>query len=286
MTSNAPPNSKLCLTRVLGAAMSAPIVILDANNLIHRYFHGRPTQIGREGKNVNAVRGLAELVQRLWKMFSPQAIVAAFDAGDSGRKALLPTYKINREGAPPDLHYQLGLVRRYFPTHYQVDVVNAEGYEADDVIVTLARGARAQGIETIVVTNDKDLACIVVDDAPRATLYSVVGSEWKRVDAAAVRDRLGVPPEAVIDYLALCGDAADSVDGVPGIGPKTAAALLAQFGTLDALLGNLEAVPKPRWRQLLQEHGARALEARRVLAPVTVPGAALKSGTTIARRPE
>jgi DNA polymerase-1 len=220
--------------------MSAPIVILDANNLLHRYFHGRPTQIGKEGKNVNAVRGLVELVGRLWRLFHPQAIVAAFDAGDSGRTALLPAYKADREGTPPELDYQLDLARRYLPSHYQVDVVRAEGYEADDVIVTLARYFRTQKVETVVVTNDKDMACLVTDDAPCATLYSVIGDQWKRVDAAAVRDRLGVPPEAVIDYLALCGDAGDNVPGVPGVGPKTAATLLAQFGSLDVLLGSLD----------------------------------------------
>jgi DNA polymerase-1 len=264
--------------------MPAPVVFIDANNLLHRYFHAMPTQIGREGKNVNAVRGLGELVGRLWRLFHPQAIVAAFDAGDSGRTALLPTYKADREGTPPELLYQMDLARRFFPSHYHVDVVHAQGYEADDVIVTLVRLFRGQGVETIVVTNDKDLTCIVTDEQPCATLYSTAGSEWKRIDAAAVRDRLGVPPSAVIDYLALCGDASDSVPGVPGIGPKTAAALLAQAGSLDALYRNLEAVERPRWRELLEQHRDAAYAARKVLAPVEVPPAIIQAGTTVARR--
>lgn len=262
--------------------MPAPVVFIDANNLLHRYFHGMPTQIGKEGKNVNAVRGLGELVARLWRRFHPQAIVAVFDAGDSGRTALLPSYKADREGAPPELLYQMDLVRRFFPSHYHVDVVQAQGYEADDVIVTLVRLFRGQGVETIVVTNDKDLTCIVADEPPCATLYNTVGE--KRIDAAAVRERLGVPPSAVIDYLALCGDASDSVPGVPGIGPKTAAALLAQAGSLDALYRNLEAVERPRWRELLAQHREAAYAARKVLAPVEVPPAIIQAGTTLARR--
>jgi len=264
--------------------MSAPIVLIDANNLLHRYFHGRPTQL-KEGRNVNAVRGLVDLVGRLWRMFSPQAIVAAFDAGDSGRSQLLASYKANREGMPPELVYQVDLAQRYLPTHYQVDVVRAEGFEADDVLITLARGCRSRGVESIVVTNDKDLACLVVDEPPVTTLYSVAGNTWKRVDEAAVRERFGVPPVALIDLLALCGDAADGVAGVPGIGPKSAAALLARFGDLDTLLANVEAVERPRWRNLLIEHRERALQARQVLAPVSVPPEALSGGTTIARRP-
>lgn len=265
--------------------MLAPVIILDANNLLHRYFHGRPTQIGKEGKNVNAVRGLVEFVGRLWKMFPAQAIVAAFDGGDSGRTQLLPSYKANREGAPPELVYQLDLARRYLPTHYQVDVVHAEGYEADDVIVTLARFFRSQKLETVIVTNDKDLACLVVDEAPRASIFSEGWTQGGIVDAAAVKERLGVPPEAVIDYLALCGDAGDNVIGVPGIGPKTAAALLAQFGSLDAILANLEQVERPHVRELLQTHRDQALSARRVLSPVEVPAERIKAGTVIARRP-
>jgi DNA polymerase-1 len=263
--------------------MKAPIVILDANNLLHRYFHG-PTQI-HNGRNVNAVRGITALVGRLWRLFSPVAVVAAFDAGDSGRSLLLPAYKAHREGAPPELTYQIGLAQKYLPTDFQTDVVRAEGYEADDVIVTLAGVSSAQGVEVVVVSNDKDLTCIVRDESPRVTIYSVDGLKFKQVDAAAVRDRLGVSPSNVIDYLALCGDASDGVAGVAGIGPKSAAELLGKFGSLDNILAKLEEIERPRWRQLLSEGREQALQARRVLTPVQVPGAVLHAGTTLARRP-
>lgn len=262
----------------------APIILIDANNLLHRYFHG-PTSIGKEGRNVNAVRGIAALVDRLWRMFSPAAIVAVFDAGDSGRRQIFAAYKAHREGTPPELVYQIGLAQRWLPTHYQTDVVRVEGYEADDVIVTLAGQLGGRGIEVIVVTNDKDLTCIVHDEPPRVTLYGVAGSVWSRVDEAAVMDRLGVPPTAVVDYLALCGDASDGVPGVPGIGPKTAAILLRQHGTLDAVLENIDAIERPRWRELLTEHRDAALTARQLLAPVAVPLADVERGTTHARRP-
>ena len=262
----------------------APIILIDANNLLHRYFHG-PTAIGKDGRNVNAVRGITALVNRLWRMFSPVAIVAVFDAGDSGRRQLFAAYKAHREGAPPELVYQIGLAQRYLPTHYQTDVVRVEGYEADDVIVTLAEQLGGEGIEVIVVTNDKDLACIVHDAPPRVTLFGVSSTGWQRVDEAAVRDRLGVPPPAVVDYLALCGDASDGVPGVPGIGPKTAALLLREYGSLDAVFEHVEGIERPRWRELLTEHREAALMTRRLLAPVAVPLVEVERGTTRARRP-
>lgn len=272
--------------------MKPPLIILDANNLLHRFFHGRPTEIGREGKNVNAIRGLAALVGRLWRLFSPQAIVAAFDAGDSGRSRIFPAYKAHREGTPPELHYQFDLARRYLPSHYQTDVVCADGYEADDVIVTLAGVATTEGVEVVIVTNDKDLTCIVRDDSPRVTLYSVGAAGWAQIDVAAVRDRLGVPPAAVIDYLALCGDTSDGVPGVSGIGPKTAAELLGKFGDLDTLLAALDDVDvltrlqvRPRWRDLLMSGREQALLARKVMSPVRVPAPAIKAGMVMARRP-
>jgi DNA polymerase-1 len=177
------------------------------------------------------------------------------------------------------------LAQKYLPKDFQTDVVRADGYEADDVIVTLAGVSTAQGVEVIVVSNDKDLTCIVRDESPRVTIYSVDGAGFKQVDAAAVRDRLGVSPSNVIDYLALVGDASDGVPGVAGIGPKSAAELLGKFGSLDALLARIEEVERPRWRQLLLDGRVQALQARRVLTPVVVPGAALHAGTILARRP-
>ena len=255
-----------------------PVVALDAHNLLCRYFHARPVDLNRDGHNVNAIRGLVELTSRLWRLFSPQRIVAVFDAGLSGRREVLPCYKAHREAPCSGLQYQLDTAHRYLP-RLRVDTIRAEGYEADDVLFSLA-AAPERDADLIVVSNDKDLAALVRDQpAPRTTIYNVTRAGWTMLDEPGVHERWGVWPNTIVDFLALCGDATDGVAGVPGIGPKTAAELLAEL-TLDELLEAPWRARRPRWRQLLQQHREQVRLARRVLAPVVVPVAVLTQGTT------
>lgn len=248
-------------------------VLIDANNLMHRYYHARPTTIS-QGRNVNAARGLGELIGRLRRDLRPHSVVAVFDAGRSRREELLPGYKANRDGAPPDLAFQLELAARDLPRRYGADTLRVPPYEADDVIVSLAQAVRGGGRPVVVVSSDKDLAHLVTDTDPRVVMYARGADAWRVSDEAAVALRFGVRPQAMLDWLALCGDATDSIPGVPGIGPKTAAILLAKHGTLEAVLasaGEPTTSERPRLRELLSVHREAATLSRRLVAPVPVP---------------
>jgi len=262
-------------------------VLVDANNLMHRYYHARPTTIS-QGRNVNAARGLGELVERLRRDFRPHGIVAVFDAGTSRREELLPGYKGNRDGTPPDLAFQLQLAARDLPRRYGADTLRVPPYEADDVIVSLAQAVRGGGRPVVVVSNDKDLAHLVTDEEPRVLMYARGADAWRFSDEAAVALRFGVGPQAMLDWLALCGDTTDNIPGVPGIGPKTAASLLTKYGTLEGVLSLVDAEAaaseRPRLRELLSVHRDAAKLSRRLVAPVPVPlaeaGRLLRTTTT------
>lgn len=258
-----------------------PLVIVDAHNIMHRDFHGCPTAM-KDGHNVNAVRSLARRLKDWRLRFQPAGITAVFDAGSSGREALCPEYKANREGTPPELYYQFGLAQRYLPSHLGCDVLRVDGYEADDVIAALVGPARAAGHPVIVVSNDKDLCALVDDAAPAVALYRKDKEHWDLCGARGVEERLGVPPRLVLDFLALCGDRTDGVAGVPGIGPKSAAQMLAH-GSLEDLLANPAVVVRERWRQLLVSHREQALKARRLVAPVAVPRTTMAAALRPAR---
>ncbi len=269
-------------------------VLLDANNLMHRYYHARPTTISA-GRNVNAARGLGELVGRLRRDFRPHSIVAVFDAGRSRREELLPGYKGHRDATPPDLAFQLELAARDLPRRYGADTLRVPPYEADDVIASLAQAVRGGGRPVVVVSSDKDLAHLVTDADPRVLMYARGTDAWRFSDEAAVALRFGVRPQAMLDWLALCGDTTDSIPGVPGIGPKTAASLLAKYGTLEGVLDSASAgdagegrkpatSERPRLRELLSTHRDAAKLSRRLVAPVPVPlaeaGRLLRTTTT------
>lgn len=246
-----------------------PVVIVDANNIMHRDFHGCPPAM-KAGHNVNAVRALARRVEDWRTRFQPVCITAVFDAGTSGRELLCPEYKAHRDGTPPELGYQFDLAQRYLPSHFGCDVLCVQGYEADDVIAALVGPARAAGHAVIVVSNDKDLSALVDDVAPAVALYRKDKDHWTLCGARGVEERLGVPPRLVLDCLALCGDRTDGIAGVPGIGPKSAALMLSH-GSLDELLAKPEVVTRERWRQLLVGHREQVLRARRLVAPVAIP---------------
>lgn len=245
-----------------------PLLILDANNVMHRDFHGCPTVI-KHGHNVNAIRALTRRLLDWRVRFEPASITAVFDAGSSGRETICPKYKADREGAPPELTYQFGLAQKYLP-RFGCDVMRVEGYEADDVIAALVGSARAAGYPCIVVSNDKDLSALVDDAPPAVALFTKQKDHWALCGARAVELRLGVPPERVLDFLALCGDRTDGVEGIPGVGPKTAAQLLTH-GALPDLLDRPQLVARERLRALLVTHREQVIKARRLVAPVAVP---------------
>lgn len=244
--------------------------LLDAHNLLHRYFHAVPVQ-WQAGRQVHAVRGLRNLLVRICEQSGPKAVGIVYDAGHSGRGDLLPTYKTGRPPTPPELDLQIDMARTYLPT-YGAETIQVEGYEADDVIVSLTLSARACGDRVYLVTSDKDLMCVVSDSEPEVAVYNRATGKaaegWRLYKEADVLARLGVRPNRVLDMLALVGDDADNIPGVPGVGPATAAELLRVYGDLPTLLGAIGSVKRPAIKLALREHAEQIRLARKVLEPV------------------
>ncbi len=221
------------------------IHLIDASGLIHRAFHAiRPLRTSK-GLPTNALFGLASMLRKFVREQRPDRVVVVFDAGrETFRNAMYGDYKANRPPADPDLVPQFPYARRLaeamgFP------VLEVEGYEADDVIATLAARARAADMEVVVESGDKDLLQLV---GPGVTARDPMRD--KVYDRDGVIGRLGVPPEGVRDYLALVGDASDNVPGVAGIGDKGAAELVNAWGTLEGVYAHLDGLT-PRKRDAL-----------------------------------
>jgi len=241
--------------------VTSPVVwVIDAHYQIFRAYHSLPALAAPDGTPTGALRGYAAQLIRFLSRQQPSHVVAAFDHDlTSFRNALYPAYKHGRTEAPPDLEPQFALCVE--ATHaLGIAVCMAEGFEADDVIATLVRHFEASGADVFIVSADKDLGALVSERVRLFDLRSETAQGRAEIEA-----RLGVVPERVADWLALAGDAVDNVPGVPGIGTKTAAALLRHWDGIDAI---------PR--------DAEALAARGIRNPERVARALAESGDAIA----
>lgn len=222
--------------------MSASLLcLLDSSVYVFRAYYSLPSSItDPAGRPVNAVRGFATTVLQLLEREQPSHFLAAFDESldSSFRNETYPAYKSSREPAPAELLHQFAACREFVEA---CGLVSAAGprFEADDYIATAwQRFAKSDDqLRGLVVTNDKDL-CQLVE--PRLTWFDL--AKDVRIDGGGVVDKLGVRPEQVPDFLGLAGDSVDDIPGVPGVGAKTACALLAAFDSLEALYANLEGV--------------------------------------------
>ncbi|HET7921946.1 MAG TPA: DNA polymerase I [Gammaproteobacteria bacterium] len=232
-------------------APNKPLILVDGSSYLYRAFFALPALSNKQGEPTGAVYGVANMLKKLLADYQPERVAVVFDAhGKTFRDELFEEYKANRPPMPDDLAAQteplLALVHAMgFP------VLQISGVEADDVIGTLARRAAANGESVLISTGDKDIAQLVND---RITLVNTMTGTT--LDRAGVKAKFEVWPEQIIDYLALVGDSSDNIPGVAGIGPKTAAPLLAHFGTLDALYERLDDVPQ------LAVRGAKQLPAK------------------------
>ncbi len=229
------------------------LFLIDGNSLAYRAFFALPESIGTsDGRPTNAIYGLASMLVKIIDEHHPQGVVVAWDAGWSGREKTYDLYKAQRKPRPDLLREQwphlMPLVEAFGYTNVKV-----EGYEADDVIASLVRQAREQGIEVMVVTGDRD-AYQLVGEGVRVMSTSRGITETKIYDVAAVQERYGVPPELITDMMGLRGDTSDNIPGVPGIGEKTATQLLQQFGSLEGVLESVEEISGAKRKQNLTEH--------------------------------
>ncbi len=218
------------------------LVLLDSNGLIYRAFFALPYLTTRDGRPTNAVYGLTAMVLKVLEEEHPDYIAAAFDRpGPTFRHEQYAEYKAHREAMPDDLRPQIGLSKQVLEA-LRIPVVEAEGFEAEDVIATIARRAASEGVEVLVVSGDLDTLQLV-DSHTRVMVTGRGASEAVVYDEQRVRERFGFDPPRLVDYKSLRGDASDNIPGVPGIGEKTASALIGQFGCVEALLDRLGEAP-------------------------------------------
>lgn len=226
---------------------SKTLYLLDAHSLIYQVFHAIPAMTGPKGQPTNAVFGFTGDLLRLRRR-KPDYLVCVFDPpGKTFRDELYPQYKAQRAPMPEDLAPQLPLIRRVLEA-LRIPVVLVEGFEADDTIATLARKAEQQGMEIFICSGDKDMRQLLSD---RIRILNLRKDQV--VDPEGLRTEWGIAPEQVVDFLALIGDNVDNVPGVPGVGPKTAARLLQEYGNLDNLFAHLEQIKQPKLRENLTQ---------------------------------
>lgn len=234
----------------MGEPGERKLVLLDANGLVYRAFYALPYFTTSDGRPTNAVYGFTTMLLKVLEEEHPTHIAAAFDRpAPTFRHAAYKPYKAHRAQMPDDLRPQVHLVREVCQA-FGVPVFEVEGFEADDLIATLARQAEEAGFDVLVVTGDLDLLQIA-SDRTKVLVTSRGLTDTTLYDAQRVRERFGIAPHQLPDLKALRGDPTDNLPGVPGIGEVTAARLLAQFGTVEALLARLEEVP-PNLRERLE----------------------------------
>jgi DNA polymerase I len=263
------------------------LFLVDGSGYIFRAYHALPPLTRKsDGLPVGAVSGFCNM---LWKLMqnardtdvgvTPTHFAVIFDySSKTFRNTLYPEYKANRSAPPEDLVPQFGLIRQATRA-FDLPCIEMEGFEADDLIATYARLACEAGGDTTIISSDKDLMQLV---GPTVSMYDPMKDREIRVPE--VIEKWGVPPEKMVDLQALMGDSVDNIPGVPGIGQKTAAQLLEEFGDLDTLLARASEIKQNKRREALIEHAAKALMSRELVRlKADVPG--VEPLDTLALRP-
>jgi 5'-3' exonuclease len=215
------------------------VYLIDASVYVFRAYYSMPPDMrDGDGNGVHALYGFARLLCDLIERTRPEYLAVAFDASlsTSFRNLIYPRYKANRDPAPPDLELQFRRCRA-FCAHLGVAWYDSSEFEADDIIGTLSVLMRSEGLRSTIVSRDKDLAQLI---NPGDVYWDYAGDT--RYHHGEIAGRFGVPPERYADYLALTGDAVDNIAGVPGVGPKTATALMTAYHSLDDLYARLDTV--------------------------------------------
>lgn len=240
------------------------LYLIDGHALLYKAYHAMGPLTTKSGEPTGALFGFLQIFKRLTTTNKPSHLAIVLDpAGPTFRSDIYPAYKANRPPQPPELTRQLDRLEEVLAL-MRTPVVRRAGFEADDLIATLAKWAVEQGRDAVIVSVDKDLyQCI----RPGVTMLREHLGKIEIVDDAGVHERMGVRPDQIADYLALLGDTSDNIPGVAGIGKKRAAELLAEFGTLEALLAAAVGRTKPKFWESLA-NGAEAARLSRRLATV------------------
>ena len=241
-----------------------PLFLLDGNNIAYRAFYALPQEISTsDGLPTNALYGFCAMVIKILAEYHPGAVIVAWDSPEKTfRHGEFEDYKAQRKPMPDLLSQQWPYLPQISEAFGFVNLA-VPGFEADDILATLARQAEAEGRETFIVTGDRD-ALQLAGRHVRIMANTRGVTDVKIYDPAAVEERFGVPPRLIPDLIGLKGDSSDNIPGVPGIGEKTAAQLLQQFGDLDGVLSHIDQVAGPKRRELLRENREIALLSRRL----------------------
>ncbi len=236
------------------------LFLVDGSSYIYRAFFALPQLSTSDGIPTNAVYGFTTMLNRLVNDYQPSLIAIVLDApGPTFRHEVYQSYKANRPRMPDSLAAQIPSIKEVIQA-FNIPVVEKEGFEADDIIATLAKQAEAAGAEVTIITGDKDLLQLVTG---HITLVDTMKDTVTDVDA--VNKKIGVTPEQAIEVFGLTGDKIDNVPGVPGIGEKTAIELIQQFGSIEAIYQNLDAIPRKKVREALDKHREQAFLSRQLV---------------------
>ncbi len=269
----------------MAAATPRELFLIDGNSLVYRAFFALPESIATsKGQPTNAILGFASMLVKMISEYGVKPTLVVWDAGMSGRKEIYEEYKGHREERP-DL-----LSEQWPHMHPLVDAfgyenIKVDGYEADDVIATLAGKARAQGIDVMVLTGDRDLFQLI-EPGVRVMATGRGVTDTKIYDRDAVIDRYGIAPELVPDFVGLKGDTSDNIPGVPGIGEKTATQLLQEWGDLEGVLSNIESISGAKRKQNLAEHAENARISKQLATAVRDVDVDVDFDRVIAREPD
>jgi len=234
------------------------LYLIDGTSYLYRAFFALPRLSTSKGLPTNAIFGFTSMLFKLLREERPEGLAVVFDGPKpSFRKDLFADYKAQRPPAPQDLKLQIPYVKKILEA-MKIPILELEGFEADDVIATLAEKAKEEGFSVVIVSGDKDLLQILSEEV---TLLDTMKNE--RFTPEKVKEKFGVSPEQIPDFLGLVGDQSDNIPGIEGIGPKTAQALLERYPSLESILENLDQIPdsllKPSLKEKLRKAGNRVL---------------------------
>jgi len=261
------------------SVQAVPIILVDGSSYLYRAFHALPPLTNSAGQSTGAVKGVISMLRRMCKDYPDSPVAVVFDApGKTFRDEMFPEYKANRPPMPDELREQIEPIHEIVRA-MGLPLICVAGVEADDVIGTLARQASAQQRPVIISTGDKDMAQLV--DAHTTLVNTMTDTA---MDREGVTGKFGIPPELIVDYLALTGDKVDNIPGVPGVGDKTALGLLQGLGGLDDIYNSLDKVAELSFR------GAKTMAAKLVAekdkAYMSYALATIKTDVELELRPE
>ncbi|MFY8200561.1 MAG: 5'-3' exonuclease H3TH domain-containing protein, partial [Pirellula staleyi] len=254
------------------------VILVDSHSLIYQVFHALPAMTSPQGVEVGAAHGFLRDIANLLEQWKPDFLVCTFDfSGTTFRNELYDQYKANREPMPDALRDQIPMIHRCLDT-LSIPKVSAPGFEADDIIATLAYQAEQQGARVLLVTSDKDCRQLLSD---QVQMLNVRKNEL--FGEAELKKIWGIRPDQVVDFQSLVGDSSDNVPGVPLIGPKAAQQLLDQFNTLDEVLDNIDQVAGEKRKENLRNNRDLALMSRDLVrlrrdCPIEIPWSQMRPG--------